>query len=676
MKIFRFIFLVIAFWISAQNGAFVSALTQTQLNIFNSGVMYYDSSYNPLQCTSTQTSGNSNNRTIDSGSVYILGDSITMFTESKYKSIFESNGYTTQINGSGGRAWVWGGSTNTPQGTTRSGRQAVADDASKISSAAAIVVALGSNGGLSANPIDDMVREIRVHNPTSPLWFVNTTYSSVWNDADSTLGDFNKELQQKAGQYSIVDWYREVSPTGDPSVTPSDDPKNILSDGLHPNTAGTDALSSLVYGQVTGKSSTGSAPSAEPATSNTGTYSATVWSAQKTLPPEWIPILGRAAQRFQVDPAMLAALLSIETGWSTPGSFATDPRRNSASATGPFQFIDSTAVEYMPAPDVHSAITDPARYTSKVIKNLNGGSDREPDGSYVADGNKDGKVDRATPEDAALMAAAYMKYLGASSATPLGEAGDYRVPAGARNEQLTVRIFGAYYNQGPGFRAPDATTKEQLNALARGNNDVAHYMDQMMEVTKAGRESGVFGGVYAQSGTCSNSPATGAAQQYISDCSINNGNAEIACTAINELMGVSYSMEQRAPATDPAPAFLDCSALVNMAIYRTFGKDLGGMCSAEFKTSEFFEIIDVTQILPGDMVGRGSVCGTQGHIAVVVSYDPSTKKLITIEASSSDHPSGLRGIGGDHGYSVGLEVDGNGSYEWAVRCIGPKTAVN
>ena len=96
-------------------------------------------------------------------------------------------------------------------------------------------------------------------------------------------------------------------------------------------------------------------------------------------------------------------------------------------------------------------------------------------------------------------------------------------------------------------------------------------------------------------------------------------------------------MEQRAPATDPAPAFLDCSALVNMAIYRTFGKDLGGMCSAEFKTSEFFEMIDVTQILPGDMVGRGSVCGTQGHIAVAGYVRPNQRRLWSVRYGEFQH---------------------------------------
>jgi hypothetical protein len=166
--------------------------------------------------------------------------------------------------------------------------------------------------------------------------------------------------------------------------------------------------------------------------------------------------------------------------------------------------------------------------------------------------------------------------------------------------------------------------------------------------------------------------AAGSASEYIADCGVNGGNAAIACTAINQLMGLPYSRPNRAAPTDPDPKFLDCSALVSMAIYRTFGTDLGGICSVDFLSNVNFETIDVGTIRPGDLVGRGVACGGAGHIAIVVSYDPVTKKLITVETGSPKYPSGLRGIGGPGGYDVGLEIDGKGSYEWAVRYSGPK----
>lgn len=181
-------------------------------------------------------------------------------------------------------------------------------------------------------------------------------------------------------------------------------------------------------------------------------------------------------------------------------------------------------------------------------------------------------------------------------------------------------------------------------------------------------------------GTCGESPLSGSgeATKYIPDCSVNNGNAAIACTAINQLTGVPYSNENRAVATDPNPAFLDCSALTGMAIYRTFGVDLGGICSLQYLSNANFEVINVNDVQPGDFVGKGTICGdneagVSGHIAIVVSYDQANKKLITIETGSEDYLSGLRGTGEEGTYNVGFEVDGNGDYTWAVRYIGEKS---
>lgn len=180
------------------------------------------------------------------------------------------------------------------------------------------------------------------------------------------------------------------------------------------------------------------------------------------------------------------------------------------------------------------------------------------------------------------------------------------------------------------------------------------------------------------SGGCTSTTggSTGNASQYIKDCSANNGNALIACVAINQLMGYRYDSSPRPAPNNPNPQILECSSLVNMAIYRAFGYNDGGICSVAFLNNKAFEKIqDIRTIQPGDMVGKGTECtgsGGTGHIAIVVSYDPASKKLITVEASSHKYLSGLRGIGGPGGYNVGLEVDGRGTYEWAVRYIGPK----
>ncbi len=159
-----------------------------------------------------------------------------------------------------------------------------------------------------------------------------------------------------------------------------------------------------------------------------------------------------------------------------------------------------------------------------------------------------------------------------------------------------------------------------------------------------------------------NPPAGAGASQYVTDCEANGGNAAIACTAVNQLSGIAYDAVKRAGPTDTNPAFLDCSALVGMAIYRTFGVNLEGLCSVSYKTDSHFEEIALSDIKPGDMVGWGTVCGSSAHIAIVASYNPTTDDLVIMQASSPKTLSGTKS-----------EKLKDSEFTWAVRYIGQKT---
>jgi lysophospholipase L1-like esterase len=163
--------------------------------------------------------------------------------------------------------------------------------------------------------------------------------------------------------------------------------------------------------------------------------------------------------------------------------------------------------------------------------------------------------------------------------------------------------------------------------------------------------------------TPENSTAGGAgSSEFIRDCTANGGNAAIACTAINQLQGIPYNVDARAAPTDPDPKFLDCSALVTMAIYRTFGVDLKGMCSVQFLSDPNFTTISLHDIQPGDMVGWGTECGPDAHISIVASYDAATDDIVIMQASSPKTPSGPKS-----GKLGGME------FTWAVRYVGQKT---
>jgi beta-N-acetylhexosaminidase len=226
------------------------------------------------------------------------------------------------------------------------------------------------------------------------------------------------------------------------------------------------------------------------------------------FPAEWVPIVNKAAGRFEIDPAILVGLLKVETGWAAPSSFATNPQRNEATATGPFQIVDSTAEAYESTPDkwvdtlyLGQAGTGDngkgiknAPFTSSTVKSINNGTDKDPDGSLAADGNKDGTADRAQPEDGALMAAAYIRSGGGSSSTPLGDTGDYGVSANNASGKITVRTLAAHYNQGGNFGTPEGISLADINALtyAKNRNKVGDYMDGVMQATAAARASGLF----------------------------------------------------------------------------------------------------------------------------------------------------------------------------------------
>ena len=91
-------------------------------------------------------------------SLYILGDSITVGAEAKYREQFLPKDITPVINASVGRSWTGAGFfTPTAEGSTQPGSQAVESDAAKIQSAGGIVIALGTNLGYSGNPIETMI---------------------------------------------------------------------------------------------------------------------------------------------------------------------------------------------------------------------------------------------------------------------------------------------------------------------------------------------------------------------------------------------------------------------------------------------------------------------------------------------------------------------------------------
>lgn len=239
-------------------------LSPEQKRVLQSGSQYFNVE-ETLFCGQAQANPTSGGLAAGS-SIYMLGDSITNGASAKYRAALTAKGITPYINAVGGRAWTLPGSGasgafTAEAGGPQKGSDAVQADATQIASAKGIVIALGSNGALNANPIVEIVAAVRSKNPTAPIWWVNVVASDTNTYPNATAyGPFNEALQTQAVSlgYSIIDWHGAVIPSGNPADVPTStvlDPNNYLStDGLHPTPTGQDALVALVV------SSLGAAP--------------------------------------------------------------------------------------------------------------------------------------------------------------------------------------------------------------------------------------------------------------------------------------------------------------------------------------------------------------------------------------------------------------------------------
>ena len=212
------------------------------------------------QCSTAMASAT----TLNGGaSVYIIGDSITYGARSKYREALLEKGISAHINASGGRSWTWSGSSEatSEEGSNKSGKQAVIDDESVIKESDGIVIALGTNGGLAANPIEEIIDTIRpmLKANNVPIWWVNVVVArdTPPNPDNINAGTFNTALESLSSSkvYTVIDWLREVSPGATLNSNAVSDVHDYYPerDSLHPKSNGQDKLVSTVVASLSGR---------------------------------------------------------------------------------------------------------------------------------------------------------------------------------------------------------------------------------------------------------------------------------------------------------------------------------------------------------------------------------------------------------------------------------------
>jgi hypothetical protein len=202
----------------------------------------------------TCASGSADASSATTGSVYVLGDSITVRAQTAYQDSFQEAHFSTAIDASSSRSLISKGI----DGNRLNGMDAITHDTDNIKSAANIVIALGTNGDDTKQNVDDAIDAVRNINKDAKIFWVDVILVGSANDA--AIAPQNKAIYSEASakNYQVISWFKAVDPQGDPQhpSKSEDDPKGYIdqSDGIHahPTPYGSKALAKLVTKAVTG----------------------------------------------------------------------------------------------------------------------------------------------------------------------------------------------------------------------------------------------------------------------------------------------------------------------------------------------------------------------------------------------------------------------------------------
>lgn len=205
----------------------VSALSPEQRRLMQGGILYY----NIDECAGV--GAGSTNSGSASGKVYMLGDSITQGTEPALRSALTNSGFSEVIiDGVASRRL-------SPGSDALDGVGVLERSTDQIKDANTVIIALGTNGGVTAANIETSMNVIKTAAPGAKVYWVNIGVDNGKRgtalDADGT----NATLQQNSNKgYAIIDWASQVTAH----------PEYIADDGLgvHPSEAGKGPFASTV----------------------------------------------------------------------------------------------------------------------------------------------------------------------------------------------------------------------------------------------------------------------------------------------------------------------------------------------------------------------------------------------------------------------------------------------
>lgn len=607
----------------------VFAFTPAQLQTLSNDSIYYRRCATPTSA-STTTPGNVPAPVASGSSVFILGDSITVRTKADYLSVFSAANVTANVDGSTSRSILGAGQAGSgTNGNDLSGIDAVAlpTDISQITAASAIVIALGTNGGNGVANVDLLIAAIKSHNSKAPIYWVDTVVVNRASYA-STIEQSNAAIYQRAGPdgYTVISWFKTVEgASSNPLSTPLGnlpDPNSYIDNGdglgVHPSAAGSTALSSLVGASVLGTSPSPAptAPSGSsgvaccPSGSSNSTASTTTLSGSDNSQKAFNYFVSKG-----LSPMLAAAIVGnliaessvIPTQIEDPNGQTGDPSNIAGPGWGIAQWTEGRKVlgsatkgtlpldVFGPAPTIAKGQTlsppaqlDPATTPAQIETQL--AQELDIVNYQLGTGGATGSFDLNTFKAKADIV----------SAT------DYFLTK---------------------FEGPLVDNNGVRSALAQGVLDAG-----------SGTSTPAAPGSTSSCGSLTSSAANNSSP----DCAGVTGNAKILCAAkvydpISYVMGAGHGLaadwHKICPVVD-ASCSLDCSGLVNIAVFDATGVNLQENTNSEVADTVHWKQVSLSQVVPGDLIQPGQYNGQ--HVEIVDHVVGPT--IYTFGAHTSNAP--------------------------------------
>ncbi len=185
--------------------------------------------------------------TINPSELFMIGDSITRGAKTVIESTLRSRGVTAVVDGFDSRSL----STGTSQ---LNGQSVLAASTAEIQASGAVVIALGTNGGLSATSIETAVNTVREANPkiSSSILWVNVGLAAekrTQDPIDPTGTNSILKSSSASLNFKLVDWASLVA----------QHPEYINDDGygVHTSEEGSQAFADAIAAALSGASSGG-----------------------------------------------------------------------------------------------------------------------------------------------------------------------------------------------------------------------------------------------------------------------------------------------------------------------------------------------------------------------------------------------------------------------------------